>query len=1148
MRLAPIAKNCDISISVESCTLCSTLIIMALRFLLLLYFLFLTARTSLSAQPGVAQETVTRHLERAEQLTSSRPQQALAAAQTALALAQKNHLTLSEGKAYQRLTRIYAERSEYARALEASKSGITIFLKLGDHKETCRMYVETGIINRYMKQYKASIEANMQAEKIAKEYDFTPQLAAIYGNLGNVYFDKQDYAQALQYHLKSFRIDKVLGNEQGMGNTFHNLGMIYRTQKEYDKALNYYNQSLAIDLRKGNQGNIAISYIDLSRLFMERGNVQEALLYAQKALTITRQINAKDLEESVLSLLPLMHAALGNQEQALQYHHQHQNLADSLKSADLSKQIADMQAQYQAEQKDHELGIQKLRLTDQQASLRQQKMLIATLIALVLLGGLVGYLLFNRYKLKQRNQQLLLANKQYRLAQSLQLRQNIDETINYFAMSLYGKNTVDEILWDVAKNCIARLGFVDCVIYLLNDEQTALIQKAAYGNKNPEAYSILNPLVIPLGKGIVGTVAQTGKPEIVADTTQDPRYVVDDEIRYAELAVPLVLQNKIIGVIDSEHPEKGFFQEHHLEALQIIAAICSSKIAQALAEEEAKKARILQIEADYIKKLDRVKSQFFANISHEFRTPLQLILAPLQKRETISPEETHMMERNANRLLRLVNQLLDLAKAEMGMLALNPQRGHLISFLRQTAQYFQPMAADKKIQYQIDLPDTEWVVAYDRDKLEKIVYNLLSNAIKFTPVGGQITLRVDVAPETGLRLVVRDTGIGIPESLQTRIFDRFYQIDPSQTRAFEGSGLGLSLTKELVELYKGSIAVESRPELGSLFVVTIPLHAEALQNAEGLDGVLPATLAGQPFGLTTTMAGPLAEDEQAEGSGEVRPTLLLVEDHSELNNYLRQQLASRFRVVQAMRGDEGLDVARRVVPDLIISDVMMPGMDGFSLTRHLKEDDLTSHIPVILLTAKDDLNSRKEGFDGGAEQYLAKPFALDELVSRINSLLTQRDLLRKKYSREVVLQPTGVSIRDREAEFLEKIIRIIDEHIAEEAFTVEALQREIGMSRMQLHRKLKALTDQSASDFIRYIRLQRAADFLQQPGILIAEAAYRSGFNHFSYFSKCFKDQFGMLPSEFARQKEVKVISNASCVVSQRGKVFQIKVIGVAKH
>jgi len=1097
---------------------------MELRFWLLLCLLLYSGKeaTWLLAQANGAQQTVDQQLRRAEQLTSSQPQQALAAAQAALLLARKNQLTLSEGKAYQRLARIYAERDDFVSALNAAKAGLSIFYKLGEQRDVCRMYIGVGIINRYMKQYDASIEANRQAQKIAEARQDTMLLGSIYGNLGNVYFDKLDYDRSLQYHLKSLPIHRALGNEQGMGNTFHNLARLYRIRREFDKALEFYNKSLAIDLKNNNQLNIGGSYLDLAILFRDRGDFQQALLYSQRALTIARKIGSKSIQQQVLANLPLIYGVLGKPAEAVMAQKQYQHLTDSLQSAELSKQIADMQARYQGEQKDRELSVQRLRLEAQQASLGQQRTLIAALIGFVLLSGLIGYLLFNRYKLRQRNLKLSLENEQYQLSQSLQLRQDIDETINYFATSLYGKNTVDEILWDVAKNCIARLGFVDCVIYLFNDEQTALIQKAAYGNKNPEAYAILNPIEIPLGEGIVGNVARSGKPERIADTTKDPRYITDDEVRYAELAVPLLLQNQVIGVIDSEHPEKGFFKEHHQEALQTIAAICSNKIAQTLAEEEAKKARLLQIEADYIREMDRVKSQLFANISHEFRAPLQLILAPLQKREVISPEEAKMMERNANRLLRLVNQLLDLAKAEMGMLTINYQWGNLIGFLRQTALHFEPMAEARKLRYQIDLPATESLVAYDRDKLEKIVYNLLSNAIKFTRAGGQVRLQAEVKPETGLRLVVSDTGIGIPEALQDRIFDRFYQIDPSQTRAFEGSGLGLALTRELVDLYKGSIHVESRPGAGSTFVVWLPLEADASLATHGLAGVVSATGIGQASNMVMPASALLANEEPAGADGEDKPTILLVEDHSELNNYLGQQLSNRFRVVQTMQGDEGLQVARRVVPDLIISDVMMPVMDGFSMTRHLKEDGLTSHIPVILLTSKDDVESRKEGFEGGAEQYLAKPFALDELVARINSLLTQRDLLRKKYSREVLLQPTGAPIRDREAEFLEKAIRIIDEHIADERFSVEVLQQEMGMSRMQLHRKLKALTEQSAADFIRYIRLQRAADLLQQPGIQIAEAAYGSGFTHLSYFSKCFKDQFGELPSDFQKRKGIK--------------------------
>lgn len=1084
----------------------------------LLVILPFTAKVLL-AQPGGVKDRIDAQLARADSLTFSQPEQALVAAQSALALARQHGLASRQGKAHRQLARIHAERGDYPLALDAAKTGLSIFDKLGERRDVCLMYMAMGIINRYLKLYDASIEANLQARKIAEERRDTVLLGAIYGNLGNVYFDKNDNDRALQSHHNALAIQTALHDEQGVGNTLHNLGMIHRIRKDYGKALAFYNQSLAIDLKTGNQRNIGLSYVDLALLFRETGDFQQALRYTQQALAVAERLKSQSLRQQALANLPLIYGVLGKPREAVLAQKQYQNLTDSLQSAELSRQIADLQARYQGEQKTRELRLQNLRLQAQQASLRQQRLLIAGLVAFLLLAALVGYLLFNRYKLRQRNLKLSLENEQFRLAQNLHRRQEIDDTIQYFAASLYGKNTVEEILWDVAKNCIARLGFVDCVIYLVDEEQNALVQKAAYGNKNPEAYAILNPIVIPVGQGIVGSVAQSGQPEIIADTTQDPRYLTDDEVRLSELAVPLLLQNRVIGVIDSEHPDRGFFTDHHREALQTIAAICSSKIAQAWAEEEAQKARLAQLEADYIKRMDRVKSQFFANVSHEFRTPLHLILAPLRKGDAaLSPSEKGMMERNAQRLLRLVNQLLDLAKAEMGMLKLWLETGDIVEFLRDTAQPFQALAESKGIRYRVELPGESRVVPFDRDKLEKIVTNLLSNAIKFTPLGGSVTLRADVEPSGGLRLVVSDTGRGIPEAPRARIFDRFYQADASPTREFEGSGLGLALTKELVELCGGTIGVQSEAGAGSTFTVELPLPTGAPANSMEVSTAWVQRSPLNGNGSVVEIAEPVGADEDAaETSPDDKPTILLVEDHAELRDYLRQQLADRYHVVGATQGEEGLRVARATVPDVIISDVMMPVMDGFTLTRNLKNDERTSHIPVILLTAKDDVDSRTEGFGGGAEQYLAKPFATEELLARIQSLLTQRSRLQKKWSREVLLQPSAAPIRDREAEFLEKTIAVIDEHLADEGFGVEILQKRIGMSRMQLHRKLKALTDQSASDFIRTIRLQRAADLLRQPGTPIAEAAYASGFGHLSYFSKCFKEQFGVLPSEFAK-------------------------------
>jgi signal transduction histidine kinase/DNA-binding response OmpR family regulator len=651
---------------------------------------------------------------------------------------------------------------------------------------------------------------------------------------------------------------------------------------------------------------------------------------------------------------------------------------------------------------------------------------------------------------------------------------------------------------------------VDCVIYLLDESRGMLVQKAAYGTKNPGNFDIHDPIELPLGTGIVGAVAKSGRAEIVNDTTTDSRYVVDDEARHSELAVPLMIHDRVIGVIDSEHPQKNFYTQYHLDALNTIASICASKISQAQADEKTTKAREAQQEADQIKKLDQLKSQFFANISHEFRTPLNLILAPLQKKQTIPMAEIEMMDRNAKRLLRLVNQLLDLAKLEVGLLKPEVRNINVFHFVSEIANSFIPMAEAKEINYQIDIPERDHVGYVDPDKLEKIVYNLLSNAFKFTPIGGKVDFSITIQQSDQLMIVVSDSGIGIPEDLKDNIFKRFYQVDGSSTRAFEGSGIGLALTKELIDLLDGRIEVTSTEGKGTTFSVLIPTWKSMDDDKEEV--AFPEI---NSYFLES--ASVLHNVEGLDEMGSELPLVLMVEDNADLRTYVKKELSHHFNVIEATNGQEGIALAVKRVPDLIVTDIMMPVMDGVTMTQHLRDDDRTSHIPIILLTARDDGDTKIKGFETGAEQYVVKPFEIAELLARMNSLLAQRERLRSKFSREMVLQPSDVVVNNRDAVFLESIIKIIEDNLNQDSFTVEDLQREIGMSRMQLHRKLKALTNQSASDFIRNIKLKRAAQILRQPGIQIAEAAYLSGFTHLSYFSKCFKEQYGVLPSEYTK-------------------------------
>jgi signal transduction histidine kinase/DNA-binding response OmpR family regulator/tetratricopeptide (TPR) repeat protein len=1045
----------------------------------------------------------------------------------ALALSLKNGYAEYAGDSYNNLGIVYKSLGDYPASLRFYSESLKIYDSLQSEPGRASAFDNIGTLFDLMKEPDKALEHYQKSLAIYSKSNNLKKLASLQSNIAALYLSQKDYPKAIAVFEKN--LDYYVSNKMNTHAVEErsNLGYAYYLGKKYINAEHHTLAALS-EAEKLGMDEIRInSLYTLAKIKSEAGNVGKSIQLAESAYTIADSSGSLSLQAKVAELLSDVFEKKGDLAQGLKYHKVFKALDDSLLNEAKIRAYKNQQVLLEVSEKDKKLQQQALHMT-----LLENQILLETrwkwslALASILLFA-VGFLYYQKLRIQKKSAgQLALQNQlissqkteieiiNTALERQVQLRKETDETINYFATSLFGKNEVDEILWDVAKNCVARLGFVDCVIYLVDTKQEVLVQKAAYGPKNPKDFLIEEPLEIPLGQGIVGSVAKAGIAEIIGDTSADSRYIVDDAQRFSEITVPLVHQNQVIGVIDSEHPEKNFFQPHHLEALQTIASICTSKIAQTQAEGEARKARKAQTEAEQIKQMDQLKSRFFTNISHEFRTPLHLILAPLQKKEEeISLQEMGMMERNAHRLLKLVNQLLDLAKAEVGMLQMDLRNGNIIDFLHHTAHSFKALADNKGIHYHIDLPAQQLTVPFDPDKLEKIIYNLLSNAIKFTPSGGEVKIYAEIEAGPMLKLEVSDTGLGVPEHLQSKIFDRFYQIDSSQTRAFEGTGIGLALTKELVQLCKGSIRLSSQQKKGSCFEVRLPLSYET-QKYASLPPLQTIT------SLTIHDTSPRIENPAlvAEEANDTRPDILLVEDHDELRNYLKKQLSVHFQVVVATQGEEGLQVARKNVPDLIITDIMMPVMDGVTLTRHLKNDSLTSHIPVIMLTAKDDVESKTAGFEKGAEQYLVKPFVIDELLARIHSLLTQRERLRKKYSREVMLQPTATTIPDREGEFLESVMRIINEFITDEKFSVEILQREIGMSRMQLHRKLTALTGQSASDFIRTIRLKKAADLLQQPGIQIAEAAYMSGFSHMSYFSKSFKEQFGVLPSEYVKQ------------------------------
>ncbi|OJJ14115.1 hypothetical protein BKI52_44120 [marine bacterium AO1-C] len=523
-------------------------------------------------------------------------------------------------------------------------------------------------------------------------------------------------------------------------------------------------------------------------------------------------------------------------------------------------------------------------------------------------------------------------------------------------------------------------------------------------------------------------------------------------------------------------------------------------------------------QAEKLLEMDRLKSHFFSNVSHEFRTPLALILGPAEKlHNSIKEPEAQTYFRsvitNAQRLLRLINQLLDFSKLENGKMTLQYRTGNLNLFLQHIVQSFEPMAQQKNIALKLELPVQEVLSSYDHDKLEKVCFNLLSNAFKFTPAGGTVTVTLQMLEDKRIEVAIKDTGIGIPEKALPHIFDRFYQVDGSSTRSHAGTGIGLALVKELVELHEGQIKASSVPNEGTTFFVRLPWT----EPKESI-GLVEDSVSGQTHEppVVSLDASPIVP----EASVREQNTVLVVEDNEELRKFLCAELMPTYHVVEAAHGAEGIDQATKVVPDLIVSDVMMPQIDGLEMVSTLKQNPLTSHIPIILLTAKASFESKIAGLEIGSDDYLTKPFSPKELLLRVKNRLDQRNKLRELLKQQltqaqVAIEPAAIVTNSMDEVFLQKALAVVEEQMSNPTFDVTTFCQEMGMSRSNLHKKLKALTDLSTTEFIRQIKLKRAAALIKQNSGRIDEIAFMAGFNDISYFNRCFKKQYGVTPKEY---------------------------------
>ncbi|GAB4004442.1 ATP-binding protein [Spirosoma migulaei] len=506
-------------------------------------------------------------------------------------------------------------------------------------------------------------------------------------------------------------------------------------------------------------------------------------------------------------------------------------------------------------------------------------------------------------------------------------------------------------------------------------------------------------------------------------------------------------------------------------------------------------------EAQQLKNIDEIKTRFFTNITHEFKTPLTLIIAPThylinELSQTKYARQLASIEQNANQLLRLINQLLDLSKIEASAMEVHESRGNPGVFIGQILDSFTELANQKGVELTYHNQATSDYL-FDASLLERIIYNLVSNALKFTPTGGNVTVQLNAA--NGITLVIADNGIGIPSEKIAAVFERFVQADTSSTRTHEGTGIGLALVKELVDLQQGTIRIDS--------------EVDSLTNQHGTTITLQL-----PYRQVEPLTGPIDKAlDIRESRSEAVPIVLLVEDNPDMATLIIDCLPTTYQFIWAKNGVVGLAQAVSQLPDLIISDVLMPEMDGYTLCQTLKADVRTNHIPLILLTAKSSVESRLEGLSVGADDYLTKPFLLPELQLRIRNLLERQKLLRELIRKSFIKidqDDMQLTIVDP---FLAKLYACIDAKLDDSAYGVEELANDIGMSRYTLHRKTKTLTTMLPNELIRNYRLKRSLSFLRK-GNTVAETAVLVGFDSPSYFTKCFRNHYNITPKQLLQQ------------------------------
>ncbi|MFY0602109.1 MAG: tetratricopeptide repeat protein [Cyclobacteriaceae bacterium] len=889
--------------------------------------------------------------------------------------------------------------------------------------------------------------------------------------IGAMHETHGDYDSALYFAEQAVLVSEKIENKKTLIEALTLKGKVLRSMSKWDEAIKQHLS--CIELAKGDSGIMANSYNHIGSIYSDLHQLNTSLEYYQRCLSLLQGITR--IKTVVIMNIGFVHYRLRNLDEANRYF---------LESVDMAESLDDKFIIAHGYQK---VGLIKRKIGE--------------------LDDAIKYYNLSIKQFEKINDQSMMAYLHQNIGNVFSDKKDYTTAIERFKLSLAIQVKIDDLTGqcytlESIGTCYKKLGrYKESERYLL--EAIDLSTKVGVQLIHMDATESLSELYAKQGRFEKAYAYrlefQSIKDSIFNETKSSQIAEMETKYQTAEKVKEIELLNSQRQINELQLSKRDI--QRNILIIAVLAVLILTFFLYKMYRIKAKSSVKLA-------ELDQAKTNFFTNISHEFRTPLTLILGPLDqmiKRER-DPEQIkvyQVMHKNASRLQELINQLLDLSKLDSGNMTLRVQKADINNFISAQCHSFDSLAEQKRIQYTISVSQKELLTKFDRDKVQKMVYNLLSNAFKFTPEQGEISLNAFLENEMYV-ISIRDSGKGITDDQLTEIFNRFHQV--SETHDNQGSGVGLALTKELVELHHGEIKVSSQPGQGSEFKVFLPIEDAIYEKEEEL------VVEEEPLEMLPLKAIEYEESEPKSGL----PIILVVDDNQDIRKFIRGIFEKEFTVIEAQDGKEGLEQAKCNVPDLIVSDVMMPGMDGMEFCSKIKSDELTSHVPVILLTAKAGFESKLEGLKTGADDYLVKPFEEAEFKVRIENLLTQRNQLRKRYSKMITLEPSEVEVSNPDEAFILKAQQIVEYNIPNFDFTVEQFQKEIGMSRMQLHRKLKALVNCSASEFIRDQRLQRAAQLLKNEGVNVSEVAYQSGFGNLSYFAKCFKEKFGKTPSQFS--------------------------------